>query len=102
MFYEQSITEVEKAQIEAELRAAEDGKPVSAERYREIIRSLLEKVPVYGYAPYDPNYGDDRLCKCGHPYYRHFDTYEDMAPVGCKYCNHYDECPHFEEADKDV
>jgi hypothetical protein len=35
---------------------------------------------------YDPNFGDDKVCQCGHPYYRHFDTYEDMYPVGCKYC----------------
>ena len=35
---------------------------------------------------YNPNYGDDRECICGHPYYRHFDTYEEMAPIGCKYC----------------
>ena len=35
---------------------------------------------------YDSNFGDDRICKCGHPYYRHFDTYENMRPVGCKYC----------------
>jgi hypothetical protein len=38
---------------------------------------------------YDPNYGDDIPCECGHPYYRHFDTYDDMEPVGCKYCNTY-------------
>lgn len=37
-------------------------------------------------SPYDPFYGDDKPCICGHPYYRHFDTYDDMAPVGCKYC----------------
>ena len=43
---------------------------------------------------YNPVYGDNRECKCGHPYYRHFDTYEGMSPVGCKYC----ECFHFEEA----
>jgi hypothetical protein len=24
---------------------------------------------------YNPKYGDDRICKCGDPYYRHFDTY---------------------------
>lgn len=35
---------------------------------------------------YNPDFGDDRPCICGHPYYRHFDTYEDMTPVGCKYC----------------
>lgn len=35
---------------------------------------------------YNPHYGDDRICKCGHPYYRHFDTYKNMEAVGCKYC----------------
>lgn len=42
---------------------------------------------------YNPKYGDDRICKCGHQYYRHFDTYEDMYPIGCKYCD----CCTFEE-----
>jgi hypothetical protein len=36
--------------------------------------------------PYDKNFGDDRACRCGHPYYRHFDSYDNMHPVGCKYC----------------
>jgi hypothetical protein len=36
---------------------------------------------------YNPKYGDDRLCKCGHSYYRHFDSYENMQPIGCKYCD---------------
>ena len=35
---------------------------------------------------YNPEYGDDRICVCGHPYHRHFDSYEDMRAVGCKYC----------------
>lgn len=35
---------------------------------------------------YNPNYGDHRICKCNHQYYRHFDTYDHMLPVGCKYC----------------
>lgn len=35
---------------------------------------------------FNPKYGDEKVCKCGHVYYRHFDTYEDMKPVGCKYC----------------
>lgn len=38
---------------------------------------------------YDPQYGDDRLCTCGHPYARHFDSYDDNASVGCKYCPAY-------------
>lgn len=36
---------------------------------------------------YDPKYGDDRLCECGHAYYRHFDSYDDMRNIGCKYCD---------------
>jgi hypothetical protein len=40
---------------------------------------------------YDPQYGLDTLCKCGHAYYRHFDRYEDRLLVGCKYC----ECTRF-------
>lgn len=36
--------------------------------------------------PYDESFGDDKLCKCGHAYYRHFDPYDDMIPIGCKYC----------------
>jgi len=43
---------------------------------------------------YNPKYGDDRICTCGHPYYRHFDTYENMSNIGCKYCR----CDHFKEA----
>jgi len=42
---------------------------------------------------YNPKYGDDRICKCGHTYIRHFDPYEDMEAVGCKYCG----CYIFEE-----
>lgn len=38
---------------------------------------------------YNPDYGDGRECECGHAYYRHFDTYEDMDPIGCKYCGCY-------------
>jgi hypothetical protein len=37
-------------------------------------------------ARYDPEHDQEEMCKCGHPYRRHFDSYEDNAPVGCKYC----------------
>ena len=43
-------------------------------------------------ALYDPTCDTEAECKCGHPYYRHFDSYNDMEPVGCKYC----ECRTFE------
>ncbi len=42
---------------------------------------------------YNPQYGDSRKCVCGHSYYRHFDSYENNSPVGCKYC----QCFTFEE-----
>lgn len=37
---------------------------------------------------FNPEYGNDRVCMCGHTYERHFDFYEepDMQDVGCKYC----------------
>lgn len=35
---------------------------------------------------YNPNFGDNRICQCGHTYERHFDGYEDGRFVGCKYC----------------
>lgn len=45
---------------------------------------------------YNPDYGDNRVCVCGHTYVRHFDTYEDPdhQDVGCKYCG----CCDFKEA----
>lgn len=36
---------------------------------------------------YDPEFGDNCKCSCGHEYHRHFDSYEGMDPVGCKYCD---------------
>ena len=57
---------------------------------------LIKRVVEY-YEVYNPNYGDDRVCTCGHPYYRHFDTYEEMLNIGCKYCP----CYHFVEKETD-
>lgn len=89
------ITRSEKEYIETELAGATaDGVPLPMERYHEIIELLLPLVHVCGHARYDPNFGDDRKCACGHPYHRHFDSYEDMAPIGCKYC----QCDKFIEA----
>lgn len=54
-----------------------------------INKEDLDSIPYSGTKLYDPEFGDERLCDCGHAYYRHFDTYEDMRPVGCKYCQCY-------------
>ena len=51
---------------------------------------IIEIKTIYSY---NPNYGDTRICECGHAYYRHFDSYEHMDAVGCKYCA----CGEFKE-----
>jgi hypothetical protein len=53
---------------------------------------LLENIFVIK-RKYNPNYDNDKTCICGHPYHRHFDSYENMEAVGCKYCG----CNNFEE-----
>lgn len=45
---------------------------------------------------YNPDYGDERLCECGHTYDRHFDSYDKMRAIGCKYC----QCDYFVEQKK--
>lgn len=49
-----------------------------------LLRVRTEKV-------WNPAYDQEARCTCGHAYERHFDSYDDMANVGCKYC----ECPEF-------
>lgn len=46
----------------------------------------LEGFGIIKVSKYNPDFGDDRTCECGHSYHRHFDSYEDMDAVGCKYC----------------
>jgi hypothetical protein len=64
---------------------------------KKMEKPYIEEKVVTIVKKYNPKYGDDRICKCGHPYYRHFDTYEDMENVGCKYCH----CYEFEEKEND-
>lgn len=66
---------------------------MNAEENKKEEPPYLEKIVTTTEYSYNPKYGDDRICKCGHSYYRHFDTYEQMSNVGCKYC----QCHHFEE-----
>ena len=52
---------------------------------------------------YNPKYGDDKECICGHSYYRHFDGYADddiMADCGCKYCTCRTFVPKTEDMDE--
>ena len=54
----------------------------------------IERTVKYTTRKYNPKFGDSKICKCGHEYYRHFDSWEDMRACGCKYCG----CNDFEEA----
>lgn len=66
-----------------------------AKKMVEYFETSLKKLPNQPYLvtaevrmerAYNPDYDEDAECECGHPYYRHFDSYEDMDPCGCKYC----------------
>ena len=59
-----------------------------------VEQPYLKVVTIETDKKYNPKYGNNRMCKCGHPYHRHFDSYEQMEAIGCKYCGCYD----FEEA----
>jgi len=47
------------------------------------IVCLVWTVPV----AFDQSHYKFAPCECGHAYYRHFDTYDNMRAVGCKYCD---------------
>ena len=62
--------------------------PPIAEPYLKESKIIVER-------KYNPDYGDERMCQCGHYYHRHFDTWADMDACGCKYC----ECEDFVEGE---
>ena len=61
--------------------------PLESRKTDTYFKSLTIKVNY----EYNPEYGDNKICECGHIYYRHFDSYENMEACGCKYC----ECSTF-------
>jgi hypothetical protein len=73
----------EDAVVEEFIKAVKAGQGAAFD-FEMLALALTDPTPRY-----DAQHGDDVLCgnpTCGHPYYRHFDTYEDMSAVGCKYC----------------
>lgn len=71
---------------------------------RSIFQDLIDE-KFAEQSAYDPKFGDHRVCICSeeehsHTYERHFDSYDNMRPVGCKYCS----CTKFEEkiVDKEI
>jgi len=59
----------------------------------KIEKPYIIKIVTYVERQYNPKYGDERICVCGHEYNRHFDSYEKMNAIGCKYCG----CQNFKE-----
>lgn len=72
-----------------------------AEKLRDIIKDnpdsdmvmLHHALGVQLDQMWDESHDQGAPCLCGHSYYRHFDSWEDMEPIGCKYC----ECFNFKE-----
>jgi hypothetical protein len=84
------LTEEEEQVIDEFLAAMKEGRGSSFD-LQKLAEALSDSTPQY-----DPQHGDDIECAasdCGHSYYRHFDPYEKMDPVGCKYCR----CSQFVE-----
>lgn len=54
---------------------------------------LYQKQPLVLLKVWNPQYDQQALCKCGHQYHRHFDSYSDMDAIGCKYCECFDFIP---------
>jgi len=86
-----------KENLKKEIREAyvflrENNQSIPSETLDFILAASLEKADEY-VTPYDRNFGNEKECVCGHAYYRHFDSYENMEPVGCKYCG----CDEFKE-----
>jgi hypothetical protein len=72
-----------------------------AEKLRDIVKDipsnemilLTHALTVQLERLWDENRDQDAPCLCGHSYYRHFDSWDGMEPIGCKYC----ECWTFKE-----
>ena len=99
--------------IDADYKVSSDGRTIDAvcgyiaptiieadreqgEKMKEEKPYIVETITMQN-KKYNPNYGDLRMCVCGHTYYRHFDPWDDMEAVRCKYCG----CEEFIEADRE-
>lgn len=83
---------MEKINVEMDRKAAHallsilsDSRTPGAKYFYDKVQEQLNNL-------WNPDHDQEAKCECGHRYYRHFDTYDDMQLVGCKYC----ECYEFE------
>lgn len=54
---------------------------------KDLEPPYIEESHVIKIKKYNPDYGDKRLCRCGHSYVEHFDRYDNMRSGGCMYCH---------------
>lgn len=47
--------------------------------YNYVVSVMIER-------GWNKHYNQSAKCQCGHEYNRHFDSYEEMDAIGCKYC----------------
>ena len=66
-------------------------------RLKDLVNILCDTCARYGPKKYRRAMRQDAECICSHPYHRHFDGYENMAAVGCKYC----QCDRFYAATRE-
>lgn len=82
MSYPKELLELWKKAQQAAGPSFDDCYPRLREALQEIEAILGPEIEIM----WDKDRDQEEMCDCGHPYYRHFDSYEDMAPIGCKYC----------------
>ncbi len=81
--------------IRLDKEEAEELQSLLEGRTEETAVTLFHAIRIQLSRLWDKDRNQEARCICGHPYHRHFDSWDDMEPIGCKYC----ECYTFEEQD---
>jgi hypothetical protein len=81
---------VQHVEIEMERKSAETLLSILRKSKEPGASFFIEKVQAEIDRLWNPDFNQDALCECFHLYHRHFDSYDNMEFVGCKYCGCYD------------
>ncbi|QMP84310.1 hypothetical protein HUN41_00217 [Streptomyces phage Coruscant] len=81
---------MQHVEIEMERKSAETLLSILRKSKEPGANFFIEKVQAEIDRLWNPEFNQEARCECGHPYHRHFDSYENMEPIGCKYCECYD------------
>lgn len=91
----QAIKNINKLPEEAEMLIQEllEAYSNKISEQKDTLKPYINYISIETNREYNPLYGDHRICKCGHSYDRHFDSFKNNEVCGCKYCR----CYTFEE-----